>query len=838
MANIKRNQISDACICMTHGLDFYLHDIHLLYLYSSERMRQSFFLLVSSGRMAETSRKRPRPSPPTLDTPFNTAGTTARKVITEHPSLKMKIFDPWPQPVLESKRASLSLIDHPTFGYHKWFIDFFDLPQQQRTADELVRRLKVFVAIRKRYFFDIKKRDIDLVQHHVGFLNTWCKLQDDFAIRDGSVMAKFVKWYFRNHHVPVMENVHRARYDYLRKGVSSWQHVMELQRWYEYDNFERKKSTDALQISLDGEFKELKEKMHRKSNAFASATNTPVEHSRQETKALSAEHNHKYVELFNELKEYGTGTPQDVWKAISDYACLSINHNVGLRSESVRTMCYSWFKYYEVAGMVGVGGLYMNSGNPAGYKVRNAQGFVRAEYFVRNVDVRMCTIGSLIKLIVAMHDIYGDTSLLDQVEASIRERETATAAARIQVPPVWHDYRVLRSRDKSNEPMSHSVYSAAIKSAHELIGAARLTNVTHEPHNRVGNEMRRIGVDTDSVARFLGWTTGNDTTYNKLYAYADVDVPNSLARAGHKAWRDNVYNCPRDGMDEDFADFEDIRQMVLKGRVPGLLQRARAVNERLRKMGYPKKCDDTSVLFLEMLDMFLIRVWLEDAAILQPRYPESVCYKKHPVFSHPRWAMLVKHLRTLRGPRGDARSTAETYTLAVSSPPDVEESSPPSESRDNLVKLQGMMRQARTDLTIESLYTWRRRLIRQWLVVYPDKKRGISKEMWQSTGAGANRSLYQHTSALHKYIDASSDSLNVSSKDVVKMLQTVVTSLGLTSRDFAENQFRILVGKKSVGDEGALLKITKQQLDDALVANGLPIPTPKTSQSSATTQQS
>lgn len=748
----------------------------------------------------------------TIDTPFDDNGTTPREVIDSNAQLKKDIFGKWPDP-FNKERAHFTIIDYDSFGYHKWFREFYALNDRDRTSEALTNAMRSYVQIRNFYLFERDSR-LPSFKRAIIPLTEWCNTtrNGDLSIQNGTVMEAFALWFFETSFNPIRPDKNRAKYDFIRYYVSYWNNIMEIQGWYPFEPNNRKKSNDAVRLSLDPVFGLFRQTLYGRSNKYILENIKTVEEARNETKQLSPENVEAFVEYFNSIQQYKSGNDKK-GAALRDFATLSFNFNLGLRGKGARNICYSWFKYLEIQEIVG--GLYLNIGNPEGFKVRNLGDFTFTQFLVRHIDVRQCTIGCLIKIIVAEHDILRDTYLLDAIEKAIRDREVFVEKqlkGNAPSTPAWHEYKVLGSAKAPNIAVSPTAYIATINGAYEGIEADDMKAVGHEPHNRVPNLMLQMGVPSDMVSQFNAWTSGTETLFQKLYKHSSVDVQSALARGGYDGWKKKVYDCPRDGSDDDFIGFEDIRSKVLGGKVPNLMARARAVHVQLPLEHRLR----TTILFLEMLDKFLIRVWLEDAAILQARYKNSICYHGHPVFEHDDWGRLQAHLKQLRVLRGeDVNEYNIDWSFSHYTP-----ISQSNEVPEHLQEVVALMRRSPINPTIYTLYQWRTDIIKKYQQVNKGN-RGIPVDLWEGTG---NRDLYHQISNICTYIEETASSMRSEPEIVATKLQKVADILKISTQDFATTKFRILTTKTNNTQQLKLLKLPRETYEQAFKNVRLPVP--------------
>lgn len=767
----------------------------------------------------------------TIDTPW-LKNKSPRHIMTQETDLMKSIDKMWESPRDPEKggtfakiRSRFKIIDVESFGYHKWFQDLYKLSANERTNAVLTKQIKRYIDIVKDRILQPDKNREEKLVHGVKYFTMWADQErdGDYSIDEGEVVRDFFKWYFDNIYTPkpTTKNVEYAKHEKIRSYTFALEFVMEVQRWYEYGQRNEKKRTDRMELTKNPDMKLFRKTLYSKSQAYVKTTNKTAADSRLVTKVLSRKAEEKYIQIFNKLNA-PSRTPNEITNVLRQYAILSFNFNLGYRSKTVRKMCYSWMMYHE-QDMV-AGGIYLNIGNPAGFKKTNVSKFRFAQLLVRHVDERQCPIGSLAKIIVAEHDILG-ASVLNLIEKAIEERERGVVQ---QSPPAWETYRILHSDNNESKPIVHTTYADAYKGMYRHIDEFdALQAITHEPHNRVGNKMEALNVDPRAIGLFLAWTLPETTEYDHTYSL-NLDANAATARSGHTGCVEKpaIYDCPRDGLNEDFANFQEIRELVLGGRVPNLLERTNLL--------LPKYPDLLSAqLFLDLLDNFLIRVWLEDAAILQPKFPDSVCYLGHPVFTHPRWNELKAHLHQLRYLR--TRPSDRENEQASQPQDDTFDNAIATTSGDQYKDLKALMTKQHKNPTIASLYEWWQELHKEWVSVNGSMGRGIPFKIWTDAKAVTNRNLYQHIGRLCEYIDQMAQTS--SKQDVISRVQLVADSFkhvyearefrGNKTRNFADTQFRILTSE--VGEDTREIDdliITKQDLYTAFRNHNLTEPTP------------
>lgn len=796
---------------------------------------------------------------PSLDIPFDNIGKTARQYIESDAKLNEQIFGIWPEHV-QDMRDDLKLYDYKTFHDHLWFKELFDVEKSQRSKKQLLDAVRSFINRRYKYVFMRDERQLIKLKHAIGYLATWCETIRDprsYAIDTPETMLDYIKWYFKKYHAPDLPNKYEARYNYIRAHVAFWNHAMEIQGYYPYESYQLNRPNAAVRLTKDGAFGAYRQELYVKSGMNIREANDPIAEARNENKRLSPQNAMNLVMLFNKLQAYGgeKATPENKWNTLSHYAILAINHNLGYRGAQTRGLCYSWFKYDEVQAVVG--GLFVNIGNPEGHKIRSGMNWGSSQFIVRHQDPRQCPIGSFIKVLVAYNDILGEKHLLNQIEESIARMERFMGEVRQfgitqainklpiinkrpgMPPPKWWNYRILRSVKDSDIAVNEQTYRNVVGAAHKLTGSHKLKAVGHEARNRVSNNMLELGVDPDLISRFMGWKNGKETVFDTIYGLAGKQVVCALARAGYPLYKKRIYDCPRDGLNSDFEGvFADLRSKVFNGRVQVLLERAKSVISDMTDKGLDEFTDRSAQIFLEMLDKFLIRVWLEDAAILYDMYPKSICYDGHSVFNDKRWPAVQRRLRDLRAERGEKEPLVaeldvegNIHNLANKNyelQNEDDESSNQTSSTDELkLKLHDVMKTMHQNITIESLYTWRKSIIDMWPQAYPDNPKGVAKSLWKDLHAGGNQGVFHKMVNLYDYINDTAEQKDWTTKQVIRKIDAAVKNLGVEDKDifdFITVQFRILTSKGTASKEAGKLRFSGDQLKKAFVKQGLPPP--------------
>lgn len=777
----------------------------------------------------------------TIDSPWTPSGKTIRQLMTQDSDLMEEINNKWEgtylvegkEKIYKHIRQKFRIIDVDSFGYHKWFQDLFDNSLTPPSARKLVtlttaiNRYKKLLSLRF-----LHGTNVDRIKAGLTYITEWCDIvrNGDYALKGADDIESHFRWYFAfklgksgKSSANPEPNVFKTQAQHIRDYESTYEYAMGIQGWYTDTNDANRKIPNApMALTKDISFSKFRKEITTNMENFSRKQNKTVAQSRLITKVLDLAHEKEYIANFNKISSL-SGTLADTRTALRQYAILAFNFNIGLRGATIRRFCYSWMMYYEIEFVAGA--IYVHMGSPFGFKQKKQTDFSFAQLMVRHEDVEQCPVGTLIKVLVAEHDIIGEKfkrpSILDEIQTAIEERE---AGSNITKPPTWESYRFLHGDNDTYVGIHKSTYSTAYKGMYDTIDANIMKAITHEPHNRIGNRMQTMGVDPRAVSLFNLWAVESKTKYEGLYTL-HLDAQGATARAGHRGCCKHtppIYDCPRDGLNEDFDEFQDLRALVFRNRVPDLLQRAKALFKKYEDI-YP------AVLFLELLDKFLIRVWLEDAAILQPLYPRHVCYDGHPVFQQrSRWKQLKEHLRKLRNFRSDPNDAENT---PISSP---QIHDGPSSSWQPLYNL---MNQQPVQLTIASMYMWRKSIDDQWQLLNDGVMgKGIPDDKWQNAGATGNESLYNKTAYIYRYIDRAVQDTSQTVDKVISLVQEIANSFkdkypasytGNRTRNFADTQFRIATGsKRESSKEWGDMVITLDELYDAFTSRGLPEPTP------------
>lgn len=777
----------------------------------------------------------------TIDSPWTPSGKTIRDLMTKDTDLMKNLDKQWDDfykkrretitnTTISSKelRNRFRIIDIDSFGYHKWFQDLFDnaiTSHRVRTLQTLELAIGKYTKRLESHVFPKTASQIETMLSGIGHITDFCEKvrNGHYGLIDDEVIVSYLEWYFKNKFESKQKNIYFAHYEHIKKYTSFWQSIMEIQGWF-VDKETDPRPNAMKGLSKEPHLKEYKRKMKQLSKKKGLELNKTIVESRLVTKVLDRGIEKKFINVFNKIKPE-TKTLQDMRSTLRAYTILSFNYNLGYRSKGARNICYSWMMYKEIKFVAG--GIYLNIGNPSGFKWNKVNPFRFAQFIVRHIYPEQCPIGSLIKTLVAEHDIlrptFKVTTVLDEIEHAIDE--CADGIVR-KSDPKWETYRIFHRDHDTHKPIHHSTYAGKIKWMYEHIGADDLVAITHEPHNRVGNRMQELHLDTREISLYMGWATEKMTQLDTLYSL-QLDTKGATARSGHRGCTivPPIYDCPRDGLNDDFADFQDIRALVLQNRPAELLEKAKAVPTKFQKRLR------AAVLFLELLDKFLIRVWLEDAAILQPKFQKSICYDGHPVFAHPRWGELKNHLRQLRNIRSSPNDREKTPDHSPL------KEAPQQRASSSMQPLYDIMKQVHHNITIASLYHWRKQVDAQWDVLKePGWNRGISKDYW--THASGNRNLYNHPVRLYRYIDkVVKGPPHKDLHDVLHRLQRIADSFsefyenalytGNKTRDFAETQFHYLSeGEPAINRNQNKKLIPLDEFYAAFTTHGLPLPTP------------
>jgi hypothetical protein len=234
--------------------------------------------------------------------------------------------------------------------------------------------------------------------------------------------------------------------------------------------------------------------------------------------------------------------------------------------------------------------------------------------FMRARDRWRCPVGAL-----AAHLEFMDRSIA--VLKTMRRDLAAPRRHERAAPPEWWTLPLLPGRraDRAISATTHTSLTHAGFEAADIRGKRAVTHL-HRP-TALANMLEGGVVSTDACL-YQGWAHG---VWADTYAKCCFKVLPMLKAHGWDARLDG-YECWWEGADADVPD-------ALKALVfPGLddvdaLARARWARHR----------DDRSAVEVCRVLKSLRRVFLEDAIVKQPEFPDFPAYRDHPVFRSPAW---------------------------------------------------------------------------------------------------------------------------------------------------------------------------------------------------------
>lgn len=780
----------------------------------------------------------------TVESPINAvslgqdSGKSYKQILQEkYANIHAKVFDNenWS----DGFSKSLLLLDHTTFQFHRWFQGMLRASYLKTTTiQQLTNR---YLERLNRHVFNSNPYDKEKLRAAHRYLIEWCesarpKISADdgteyanYAIDSVQTVEAFFEWYYTN---KAKEQDAVAYKHFVSRYVRSLNTIMVVQGWL------ASPGGNKTDIPLNDKLKDLKEKLGNRILEIQRLQNITIDKARLQKRMLRPAEEENVIKAFNSLH---ANTPSRDLQALLQFAILAINHNLGFRGGQVRRFRYSWLKYEESQQAL-CGGIYLQIGNPGGSKVRRGD-FLFTQYIVRHIVVDQCPIGALARLMVAEHDIFSfqaseGKGLIDLIEESIDAREAFLKMETSEEPPKpeWWNYHILHNDRDTQTEVGPSMYQRYIKDIYQQTLTRSPDVKGHEPRNRVGAKLLDMGVDVYDIIMFMGWQAARQDAYTRFYAKAGIQVKVALARSGYPGWNNFGYTCRRDNAINEAlhnTGFDTLRKHVFGDRIPKLYERALIVNEALRQRNYDDLADHAATMLLELIDRFLIRVWLEDAALLYPKYPDSLCYKNHPIFTNPDlkkpWEKFSKHMMNrVRGSSGAIRRTQQSLrnSESVLRQPMLD----PTEER-----LKKLMKQVFSDdVTILALYTWRMKVLKYWQE-YASKthtkarrKQGPSNEFWgvgESTKSGysygGNRTLFQYLSHITEYIRRASIDQQLTVRTVIQKLQEISAELQMKQKAFATQTFRILASR-SPASPALPTPLTKAQLNTRLASKGLP----------------
>jgi hypothetical protein len=239
---------------------------------------------------------------------------------------------------------------------------------------------------------------------------------------------------------------------------------------------------------------------------------------------------------------------------------------------------------------------------------------------VRAANREACPVAAL-----AIHFVYNnDISPLDGVPLlTIMEEDLEDLRDlrnKKSYNPKWWKMYTFHTVD-TKEEMHYSTHRKDIQRAFDAGEVKGKSAKTHIFRNKVACDLIEKGVPFSDVGLYQGWW--HDTAANH-YLLASFKTNAALHSAG---WNGPTnYNCWWESSGEDIP--AELLPLVFPG-LDELYELAKAVEQETNM-------DLSAVKVCEVL-MYLRKVFLEDAAVLQPKYPNFAAYRTHPVFRHSAW---------------------------------------------------------------------------------------------------------------------------------------------------------------------------------------------------------
>ena len=397
--------------------------------------------------------------------------------------------------------------------------------------------------------------------------------------------------------------------------------------------------------------------------------------------------------------------------------------------------------------------------------------------WARAKDREECPLGALAAYLVYRNDIAG--SILAQIREGLTIEQTD-----------WHELMLIVGKDAA-APISYTTHNLICHAGMTAGGVNDKTAVTHLDRNTVGCELLENGTGVEDTGLYQGWyhNTAADIYLRGCFKTEPMLVAHKWL--GGRGEFDCWWECP---------DQTRIPAELLAAVFPGL--------DDLLVLASEQSSRDRSALeFLKALHL-LRRIFLEDAIVHQPKYPDFPAYSRHPIFNRPSPAIKTAWLefraaemsRVARAPGLAAAAARSEITEAVRAAiEDIQ-----GISITNITKTTPDLTPPSTELKIPEirepvdLYTCYQDWLERYRPYFEHVQRPPWKEQFGKT-AHAQKIRYSHLKPFFEYVDDATTVANFSVRTVLDRLDAIRLKHGLTSGVFIKYCMYAL--KHGVADE-------------------------------------
>jgi hypothetical protein len=465
----------------------------------------------------------------------------------------------------------------------------------------------------------------------------WCgrddKKQATYAMDSAEKAANFLRYYvdfvvLNRKHKKKMVSEAETAYNTYRNAVAPLERFADI---YGYPQFGEGLYKHTPVKAFEAELMRLKNKACGDVQDYAAT-------SRMATKTLTFDEKNRMVQAMwsgtsaAQFKTYA-GTSQ---AQMRDLLLTSLLDLTGRRGEDLRAIRLPMIMMRKLDSVVPV---------PAygiGASIRMVKERVSANEtmltWTRTTDRMICPIGALATYMVWLNDVDTRVDILGTIRQDLEAQEEfytehISADGDVEIkerlkwqPEWWHMYMVFSKNPK--EPISsstHIIGASRIQDAGDVKGKTAKTQI-HRSSTAI--KLVEGGMSIEDVEMFQGW---RHTTATDVYVRSAFKTGPLLAAAG---WENpKEYLCWWETPPDELAF---IPACLLQKVMPNLDELVTLARECYTKY----ELDMSSVRFLETL-VYLRRVFLEDAVMKQPLFPDFPAYT-HSVFMDPAWKVYAE----------------------------------------------------------------------------------------------------------------------------------------------------------------------------------------------------
>jgi len=234
--------------------------------------------------------------------------------------------------------------------------------------------------------------------------------------------------------------------------------------------------------------------------------------------------------------------------------------------------------------------------------------------WMRAKDRTACPVGALATYLVWLNDVQCTVPFIDVMQKDLQRASPYSADA--HDVPKWWSISLINGR-KADGSISGSTHTKLTHAAFDSADICGKRSVTHIHRPTALGGLLEGGVVSTDAALYQGWVHG---VWADTYAKASFKTLPMLKAHGWDASIDK-WECWWEG-----ATDANIPKILLEAVLPGLDDLKKLADKR-----WAKYHDDRSAVEFIRVLLCLRRVFIEDSAVHQPRYP------LFPAYAHPIW---------------------------------------------------------------------------------------------------------------------------------------------------------------------------------------------------------